>query len=89
MEYDSIEFASYADDTTPYTYGQSFDEIIEKLKIDMSKICEWFHHNSFKANSGKFHFLLSLFVDRPIKIMGSTIKTCKKEVLLGMRIDVT
>ena len=23
MEYDAIEFASYADDTTPYTYGQS------------------------------------------------------------------
>ena len=38
MEYDAIEFASYADDTTPYTYGQSFDEIIEKLEIDMSKI---------------------------------------------------
>ena len=38
MEYDVIEFASYADDTTPYTYGQSFDEIIEKLEIDMSKI---------------------------------------------------
>ena len=26
MEYDAIEFASYADDTTPYTYGQSLDE---------------------------------------------------------------
>ena len=40
----------------------------------MSKICEWFHHNSFKANPGKFYFLLSPFVGRPIKIMGSTIK---------------
>ena len=28
MEYNAIEFASYADDTTLYTYGQSFDEII-------------------------------------------------------------
>ena len=27
MEYDAIEFASYADDTTPYNYGQSLDEI--------------------------------------------------------------
>ena len=35
MEYDTIEFASYTDDTTPYTYGQSFDEVIEKLEIDM------------------------------------------------------
>ena len=38
----------------------------------MSKICEWFHHNGFKANPRKLQFLLSLFVDRLIKIMGST-----------------
>ena len=50
MEYDAIEFASYADDTNPYTHGQSSDEIIEKLEADMSNICEWFHHNGFKAN---------------------------------------
>ena len=87
MEYDAIEFASYADDTTPYTYGQSFDEIIEKLEIDMSKICEWFHHNGLKANPGKFYFLLSPFVDRPIKVPGSTIKASKEEVLLGVIID--
>ena len=81
MEYDVIVFGSYADDTTPYTYGQSFDEIIEKIKMDMSKMCEWFQHNGFKANPGKFHFLLNPFVDRPTKILGSTIKASKKEVL--------
>ena len=53
----------------------------------MSEICECFHHNTFKANPGKFHFLLSPFVGRPIKIMESTIKASKEEVLLGMRID--
>ena len=79
MEHDAIEFASYAGDTTPYTYVQSFDEIIEKLELDMSKICEWFHHNSFKANPGKFHFLLSPFIDRPIKILGSTMKAIKRK----------
>ena len=40
MEYDLMEYATYADNTTPYTCGQSFDEIIEKLEIEMSKICE-------------------------------------------------
>ena len=87
MEYYAIEFASYGDDITPYTYGQSFDKIIEKLETDISNICEWFHHNGFKANPGKFHFLLSPFVERPVKIMGSTIKASKEEVLLGVRID--
>ena len=86
-EYDAIEFASHADDTTPYTYGQSFDEIIEKLETDMSNICKWYHHNGFRPNLAKFHFLLSPFVDRPIKITRSSIKASKEEVLLGVRID--
>ena len=63
MGHEAIQFASYANDTTHYTYGQSFDEIIEKLEIDTSKICEWFNHNDFKTNPEKFQFLLSLFVD--------------------------
>ena len=53
----------------------------------MSKMCEWLHHNGFKANLGKFYFLLNPFVDRPIKIMVSTIKAKKEEVLLGVRIN--
>ena len=75
MECDAIEFASYADCTASYTYGQGFDEIMEKLEID-----------GLKANSEKFHFLVSAFVDRPIKIMESTIKASKEEVLLGVKI---
>ena len=43
----------------------------------MSKIGEWSHLNGFKANPGKFHFLLSPFVNRPIKIIGLTIKASK------------
>ena len=54
MEHDTIELVSYADDTTPYSYGQTFEKIIEKLEIDTSKICESFHHNGFKYNTGIF-----------------------------------
>ena len=53
----------------------------------MANICERFHHNGFKSNPGKFHFLLSPFVDRPIEIMEYTIKASKEEVLSGMIID--
>ena len=45
-----------------------------------------FHHNDFKANPGKYRFLLHPFVDKPIKIMGSTTKA-SKDVLLGVRND--
>ena len=87
MEYNTIESDGYAEDTTPYSDKQGFDEIIEKLEIDMSKICEWFHHSGFKANPGKSHFLLSPLIDRPMTVMRSTIKTSKEEVLLRVRID--
>ena len=81
MECDAIELATYADCTASYTYGQGFDEIMEKLEIDISNI-----YDGFQANSEKFHFLVSAFVDRPIKIMESIIKASKEEVLLGVRI---
>ena len=87
MKDDTIEFASYADDTTSHTCWQSFDEIIEKLDIYMPKICEWFHHYGFKVNLQKIHFLLIPFVGRPIKIMGSAIKASKEKVLLNVIID--
>ena len=87
MEYDTIEFSSYADDITLYTYGQSFNEIVEKLERYMRKTCEWFHDNDCKANPEKFSFLLSTLVDIPIKTMGSTIKRSKGEVLIGLRVD--
>lgn len=54
-----MKYTSYADDTTPYSSGQSCNVIIEKLEIIMSKICEWFHDSGFKANPEKFHFLLA------------------------------
>ena len=53
----------------------------------MPKICQWFHNNGYKASLGKFQVLLIPFVDRPQKIMGSTIKSIKQEVLLGAGVD--
>ena len=32
MECDALEFASYADDTTTYTYGQSFDKKLRNYR---------------------------------------------------------
>ena len=56
MEYNAIEFAIYTNDTTSYAYGQSFDEIIQNLEIDMSKISEWFYQNDLKAIQEKISF---------------------------------
>ena len=35
---DHLEFGSYADDTTPFVYGENFDEILGELEKHMAKI---------------------------------------------------
>ena len=52
-------FSSYADDTTPFITGMSFEQIIPKLESILSDISQWFMNNNLKANAGKFHLFLS------------------------------
>ena len=70
MEHDAIEFARCRDDTTLHTYGQSFDEIIEKLEIDcleitMSKIPAG--NYMFKVNNRNTRTRCELFYKLTIK----------------------
>ena len=65
---DHLEFGSYADDTTPFVYGENFDEILGELEKHIAKISEWFLHNYLKVNAKKFHLFLSPFVDKAINI---------------------
>ena len=37
---DHLEFGSYADDTTPFVYGENFDEILGELEKHMARISE-------------------------------------------------
>ena len=84
---DHLEFASYADDTTAFVYGETFYKILGELEKHMAKISEWFLHNHLKANANKFHLFLSPFVDKGINIENQTIKCSYAEVLLGVTID--
>ena len=76
-----------ADDTTPFVYGEKFDEIFGELEKYKEKICEWFLHNCLKANAKKLHFFLSSFAVKAINIEHFTIKSSYAEVLLGATID--
>ena len=48
-----INFSSYADDTTPFITGISFEQIIPKLESILSDISQWFMNNNLKANTEK------------------------------------
>ena len=82
-----MEFASYADDNTPYSSGNSIEEVITSLEAKSNNLFEWFGNNYMKANSSKCHLLLSICNNTEARISESTISNSKSEKLLGVTID--
>ena len=56
---DKVDFASYADDNTPYFIGNAVKEIINSLKEASDELFYWFADNQMKANLDKCHLLTS------------------------------
>ena len=55
----SSDFANFADDTTPYECGHSFNEVINNLETTTEKVFEWFSFNNLKENTSKCHLFVS------------------------------
>ena len=53
------DFASYADDNTPYVTGDSTEGVINSLENGSIKLFKWFADNQTKANKDKCHLLIS------------------------------
>ena len=51
--------ASYADDTTLYSYATDIPSVALELQASAIKLFRWFKNNRLKANPGKSHILLS------------------------------
>ena len=47
---ENIDIASYADDNTPYTTGNSIEEVIQKLENAAKTLFHWFNDNQMKTN---------------------------------------
>ena len=56
---ENIDIASYVDDNTPYTTGNSIEEVIQKLENAAKTLFQWFSDNQMKANPNKCHLLCS------------------------------
>ena len=69
------EFASYADDNTPYTSGQNTDNVIRTLEYDSVRLFKWSSNNQMKANNDKCHLLLSNKERVSVKIGETEIKS--------------
>ena len=84
---DDTEFASYADDNTPYVSGENLDEVISLLEEKSRDLFRWFELNQMKANPEKCHLLLSTDENLQININNVKIGNSHCEKLLGIKID--
>ena len=74
------DFASYADNNTPYVSGDSADDIIKSLEDDYINFFKWFLDNQIKGNSCKCHFVTSKQSCMNLKIgnINTENSTCEK-----------
>ena len=81
------DFASYADDNTPYDVDNNIEDVIIKLQNASLALFQWFYDNQMKANTDKRHFICS--ADDEVNIIVKNQKICNSlcEKLLGVRFD--
>ena len=84
---ENIHIASYEDDNTSYTTGNSIEEVIQKLENAAKTLFQWFSDNQMKANSDKCHFLCNSNSEVSLTIETQKIKNSKFEKLLGIKFD--
>ena len=66
------DFASYADDNTPFVSGDSLD-VLDSLEKASSKLSDWFSNNQMKADPDKCHLLTSATTSTAINIKDNQI----------------
>ena len=69
------DFASYADDNTPYVSADAIDEVIKRLETASVKLFKWFEDNQMKANQDKCHLIVSKNENISMHIGSFEIKT--------------
>ena len=59
FEIRDLEYASFADDTTPYSCLPEMILVLEKLEKGIQSMFDWFSENVLKANADKCHLIAS------------------------------
>ena len=81
------DFASYADDNTPYVEANNVDEVIAILENDSIQLLKWFSDNQVKASKDKYHLFITSDEKVSMKIDNIEIENTSSEKLLGIIID--
>ena len=84
---DDLDFASFADDSTPYSCLSDMISVLGQLKGGIDKIFDWFKKNFLKGNADKCHLITSSKTPVGIEVANITIMSEEKVKLLGIDID--
>ena len=87
LEVRDSEYASSADDTTPYTFLPDMIPILEKFEKGIQSMSDWFSENFVKANADKCHLIASSKVPVDIQISDIKVTSESRVKLLGIHID--
>ena len=82
-----VEFASYADDNTPFFVGDDLNDAILKLQNASETLFKWFNDNQMKANPD-MSFICSSSVKTSFMIENEQTKNSSCEKLLGVFLTV-
>ena len=82
-----VDFASYADDNTPFFVGNDLDEVIFKLQSASKTLFQRFADNQMKANPDKCHLICSSNLKTSIMIENRQTHNSTGEKLLCVFFD--
>ena len=83
----NIDFARYADESTPCTCSSNIDEVLENLQEAFEQLFQWFSANHLVANAGKCHLLTSSKISNNIAISNTNISSEQNVKLLGINLE--
>ena len=83
----NVDVASYADDNTPYSAGNTVDEVLCSLQNSSKSMFDWFENNRMRANPEKSDLILTKPNTIETQICGEIINSTEIVKLLGINID--
>jgi hypothetical protein len=84
---EDVEFASFADDNTPYVTGDCIKNVTFSLEKSTLDLLNWFYDNQMKANPEKFNLIASSSERISLTLANTSINSNDSVKLLGVEID--
>jgi hypothetical protein len=84
---EDVEFASFADDNTPYVTGDCIKNVAFSLEKSTLDLLNWFYDNQMKANPEKFNLIASSSEKISLTLANTCINSNDSVKLLGVEVD--